>query len=271
MIRSLRDYVFVEVEGTLFNEDSGRKGINGNIIIDPSYDPQVHVKISGKAIALPEMLSKHTISQETKGMPSYEMARPFKYKRREDIAPEVEIGDIVYFHFNTLLSDNKNWLYSTDTTQVFKVAYENIICSVRDFHADGQDLKEVVMIGGYCLIEPDLESWEETLIPTPQLLDGKPMLDKNGNKVLKPKDQWLIAKLKPEARYLSGYVINMGTPLKGEKPKFKRGDRILYRVDADWKQTIEGTSYFTIRQRHIMAHEVLDKKKVATLATDAST
>ena len=258
MIRSIRDYVFVEVDGTLFNEDSGVKGHDGNIIIDPSYDPQVHVKICGKVISLPEQMSRQPISQETKGMPSYEMARPFKYKRREDIVQEVNIGDVVYFHFNTLLSDNKNWLYSTENTQVFKVAYENIICSVREFKADGKDLKEVVMIGGYCLIEPDLETWEETLIPTPQLLNGKPLLDKFGKPVMKPKDQWLIAKLKPEARYLSGYVLNMGTPLKGDKPTFKIGDRILYRVNADWRQRIEGTYYYTIRQRHIMAYEVRD-------------
>jgi co-chaperonin GroES (HSP10) len=83
---------------------------------------------------------------------------------------------------------------------------------------------------------------------------------------MKPKDQWLIAKMKPETRYLSGFVINVGTALKGDKPKFKRGDRILYRVDADWKQRIEGIDYFTIRQRHIMAFEVVDKKNVATLA-----
>jgi co-chaperonin GroES (HSP10) len=255
MIRSLFDYVFIEVEGSLFNEDSGIKGHDGtNIQIDPSYDPQVHIKICGKVVSIPEEMTKRPIHQETKGTPSYTFDRNFQYKTRSDIEQEVQIGDTIYFHFNTLASENGEKNRVRDN--IFKVAYENIICAVRDFEGDGADeeeeLKEIQMIGGYCLIRPDVESWDETLIPVPQMINGEVMKDKHGQPVMKDKKDWIVAKMAPEVRYLQGFVVNAGSPLKGDSKDIKQGDKIWYRHNADWRQKIEGQEYFAIRQRHIL-------------------
>lgn len=255
MLKSLKDYVFVQIEGSLFNEDSGFKGQNNqSIILDPSYDPQVHVKIKGKVVAIPDKLGRAPIAQETRGLPSYVYKQKFKYKRREDIVPDVKVGDDIYFHFNSLLSDGKNLIDAKE--RIFKIAYENILCAIRDFVADGKKLKEVIMIGGYTLIEPDFETWDETLIPIPEKINGEVVVDKNGQPVMKPKDQWLIAKLKPELKYLSGFVVNVGSPLKGDSNNLKNGDKIIYTRNADWKLRIEGNEYFIIKQRNILAHEV---------------
>ena len=243
-LRSLTDYVYIEIEGTLYNEDSGVQGANGeNIWIDPTYDPQYHVKIAGKVVATPEAMSNRPISQETKGTPSYALTRDYLYRRRSDIPLEVEIGDIVYFHFNTLASMNgdKNRMLEKN---MFKVAYENILCAVRN--------NKIIMIGGYCLIKPDIQTWEETVLPTPVIVNGQPLLDKNGQRVMKPKDEWIVIQQEPEERSLLGFVVNVGTPIKGHETSIKNGDHIMYHKNADWRQTIEGEEYFVIRQRHII-------------------
>ncbi len=257
MLKSLKDYVFVQIEGSLFNENTGIKGYNGTSIqLDTSYDPQVHVKVTGKVVAIPNKLGNAPISQETCGLPQRESGKRYRYKRRKDIKPEVKIGDRIYFHFNTLLSDNKNLL--DEKKQIYKIAYENILCAVRDFKEDvsKENLSEIIMIGGYTMIEPDYETWEETRIPIPEIINGEVVVDKEGNPVMKPKDLWLIAKMKPEIRYLTGYMVNVGTPLNGDKNEMSIGDKIIYRRDADWPVTIEGEKYFIIRQRHILCHEV---------------
>lgn len=257
MLKSLKDYVFVQIEGTLYNEDTGVAGHNGkSIILDPSYDPQVHVKIRGRVVAIPNKLGKSPINQETKGLPSYTFGSGFKYKRREDIVPEVEVGDMIYFHFNSLLSDGKNIIDAKKN--IYKIAYENVLAAVRDYTDEENDdeLKEIIMIGGYTMISQDMESWESTLVPTPEVINGEVMVDKYNNPIMKPKEEWLMVKLKPEAVYLSGHVLNVGQPLKGDKTEIENGQKIIYRNNADWPVTIEGQSYLIIRQRHIIASEV---------------
>lgn len=255
MLKSIKDYVFVQMEGDLFNTDTGIKGHSGqSIVLDPSYEPQHHIKIKGKVVAVPDKLGRSPIAQETRGLPSYSFDHQFKYKRREDISPDVKMNDIIYFHFNSLLSDNKNLIDKKN--QIYKIAYENILCAIRDFTGDGKELREIIMIGGYTMIEPDFETWEQTLIPIPQKLNGKVVVDKHGNPIMKPRDQWLIAKLKPELKYLSGFVVNVGKPLKGDSNNLKPGDKIIYTKNADWKIHIEGADYFIIKQRHILAHEI---------------
>ena len=243
--RPIKDYVIIEVDRGIFKTETGFKGIDGKEIhLDPSYDPQRHARISGKVVAVPDKLSRFPIAQVTAGMPAYYSSSTFRYKRRCDIAMEVKVGDTVYFHFNTLAAMNgkKNRVGEN----LYKVAYESIICSVRD--------GEIIMIGGYTLIKPDVETWDDILIPVPVLgSNGEPMKDRNGNIIYKPKDKWLQTKAAPENKYLQGYVVKVGTPLKGDTCRIKPGQKIWYHKNADWLQYIEGKQYFTIRQNHIIA------------------
>ena len=123
-----------------------------------------------------------------------------------------------------------------------------------DGYKDKYKMSRMIPIGSWCLIEPEYESWESILRPTPVIGDdGKPLLKENGKPVLKPKDQWLQIKVAPEAKFLRGYVRAVGKPLKGETCEIAAGDHILYRRDADWMVKIEGEIYYCIRQRHIEA------------------
>lgn len=254
--KELTDYVIVKVDGSIFNEDTGFKGVEGkSIVIDPSWDPQIHVKIQATVVAIPTKLSKRPIAQVTKGHPKYNMISPFKYKHMDDIEQEIKVGDRVYFHFNMLLSDGKNLI--SEKERLYKISYNSIICAVRPSEEE-EGYDEVVMIGGYCLIEPDLESWEETLIPVAEVVNGKVLEDKYGNPILKPKDQWIIRKIQPEAKYLRGTVINVGSPLKGDDDTLREGDKIMYRPNADWQMNIEGHKFFCIQQRHILASVLED-------------
>ncbi len=120
----------------------------------------------------------------------------------------------------------------------FKCRMDNIICAVRD--------EKIIMIGGYTLIEPDVELWEDILIPT---YTG--LTDKEGNPIKRPKEFWIQTKLMPEAKYLKGFVRHIGSPLNGDVRECNPGDHIIYKKNADWTNLIEGVEYFVVRQRHI--------------------
>ncbi len=246
MYKALTNFVIFKTDA-LFNSKATFKGVNGmDIVINHDFDPQKHARIYGEVVSVPQRLSHFPIMQENAGLPAYHEYSPFIYKYLDDIAMEVEIGDKIYFHFNTMITKgniigeegkhpNKTWFV--------KVRYDQIICAVRG--------DKIIPIGSYTLVKPDLESWDDISIPTySEVLgdDGKPML--------KPKEQWLITKTAPEARYLSGFVEHIGTPLHGDNLEMKDGDKIIYRRNADWNQSIEGKQYFSIRQRHCLGRFV---------------
>jgi co-chaperonin GroES (HSP10) len=110
--------------------------------------------------------------------------------------------------------------------------------------------EKIIPIGGYVLIEPDLESWDDILKPVRSTIK-----DKDGNFILKPKDQWLQTKVRPDRKYLTGFVRHIGAPLKGDVNELEIGQKIYYRKHADWVQNIEGKEYYAIRQRHIVGKD----------------
>lgn len=116
--------------------------------------------------------------------------------------------------------------------------------------------KEVKMIGSYVFVEPDMETWEDISIPIPQVgSNGKILLDDKGNKIMKPKDQWIVSKAQPEERDLEGWVRHIGPPLKGDHELSAReGTKIIFRPHANTKLNFEGKDYFRMRQRHIIAY-----------------
>ena len=52
------------------------------------------------------------------------------------------------------------------------------------------------MIGGYTLIEPDMETWDDILLPIYRISNGVPLVDKNGNKIKNPKEKWIQRKVR---------------------------------------------------------------------------
>lgn len=224
---------------TLFND---KVKINGRqIILDPSFNPELHVRTYGEVVHVPSRMGNQPMPlQESIGTPSYHEYAPVKFKLLSDIEPVVNVSDRIYVHFNTITQRNivKEEGEGDDKMYFIAVRYDNVICAVRD--------GRILMVGSYALVEPDMESYDEILIPT--FYDIK---DKEGNPMPKPKEFWIQKKVAPEAKFLKGFVRHIDKPLKGDVRECNPGDHIIYKRNADWKMTIEGAEYFAIRQRHI--------------------
>src|SRR5690349_20152373 len=178
-MRALRNYIIFKTD-TLFNEKTKFKGVGGKeIVFRPDFNPTMHARIYGEVVSVPGELSKIPISQVSRGIPTYHDYSPFFYKYVSDIVNELAEGDRIYYHFNTVMNpynileekqeDGKRMFY-------MKVRYDQVICSVRD--------GAIKMIGGYTLVEPDYETWEDIMVPT-----FTNFTNKLGEKIPKPKEQ----------------------------------------------------------------------------------
>lgn len=224
-------------------------------------------RLSGKRIALtprnPEGLPAYGPRQAPDDYHTYEGNEKVKYTELvanlygiykpeyyllSDISQEVAVGDKIYFHYNVYKNrDNLIEIRKALTPEgkmvdeyYYKVRYDSIICAVRGGH--------IIMIGGWILVEPDMEEWEDILRPTyydPKLTGG---IRKE-----RPKEQWTQTKVSPEAKYMLGYVRHIGTPLKDDDFGIKAGDHIYYHRKADWVLKIEGKEYFVMRQHYVFA------------------
>jgi hypothetical protein len=111
--------------------------------------------------------------------------------------------------------------------------------------------KELIMIGSWCLVEPDMETWDDISIPTPMILNGKKVVDEHGRVQMKPKEQWLVTKAQPDKIYLRGFVRHIGKPLKGDRQEIPRGAYVMFRPKTDTWIRVEGFDYFRMIQRNI--------------------
>ena len=244
-MKPFSNYVIFRTD-TMFNDKVQFEGLKGEtLVLDPSFDPQRHVRTYGEVVSLPAQLTKRPIMQEHRGSPAPSDSSPYSYKYVSDVSEELQIGDRIYFHFNTITMKNcvKEEGEHPNRVWYFKVSYEQIVCAIRN----GQ----IIPISSYVLVDPDFENWDDILVPTYTMLK-----DEQGNFIPKPKEQWIQKKVRPEYKYLTAFVRHVGTPLKGDKCEIEVGQKIWYRRNADWMNTIEGKDYFAIRQRHIVAKEV---------------
>lgn len=232
--------------------------INGrDIFFDPMFEPAKHVRTYGAVIQVPHKLTNIPMMQESNGVPYPAEKTPYRYKFVKDIVMEVQPGDRIYFHFNTIVKMKQNMVrefkdkLGTPVRWWFKVRYDQVICAVRE----GQ----IIPIGGYTLIEPDMESLDDILVPIAMTgADGKAMKDVHGNTLMKPQDQWLQVKERPSAKYMRGWVRYVGTPLNGDIREVDEGQLIYYRPNADWTVRIEGKEFYAIRQKHIVGRTPVD-------------
>lgn len=246
-MNSYQNFIIFKTDA-IFNSHVSFKGVGGKeLVVDPNFDPARHMRTYGEVVSIPLHLGTHPITQETKGTPP-DPQKPFEYRFMRDIEQDVRISDKIYFHFNVMRTGKPIKTEGTHPNKTFwfPCSYDNVICTVRD--------KEIIMIGSYVLCYPDMESWEDILVPI-----YSDIKDAEGNPILKPKDQWLQRKVRPEAKFLKAFVKHVGKPLKGDTCEVEVGQRIWYRRNADWINTVEGVDYFAIRQRHIIGKEVNGK------------
>lgn len=247
------DYILFKTD-RLFIDKVKIGGENGReLFFDPSFDPRRHAQISGEVTSVPGILSSKAITQEHRGMPSYHESSPFKCKFVSDIQMEVQPGDKIYYHFNTIKTENivsEEGVFP-NRTYYLKVRYDQVICAARTTLTSDSVVTNIIPIGEYTLIDPDFESWDDILVPT-----YSNIMDKAGKPQLRPKSQWLQKKVAPSYKYLTGFVRHVGSPLIGDETEIEVGQKIWYRQNADWQVKIEERDYFVVRQRHIIGKEV---------------
>lgn len=231
------------------------------VFTDVTYRPERHMRIYGTVVQTPVLMGMTPIAQVGSGFPGYGAIRKYKnhdmdspshafykiggtmgYKFMSDIADEVKIGDKVYFKWRVIQTKGNLMAKSSGANPeyIFKVPYDQIICVVRD--------GKVIPIGSNTLIDPNKESFEETLVPT---YYKNP--DAQGNRVQKPKDQWIMKKVFPENKERQGTIMHVGTPLLGDDNDLNVGDQVLYKINLRNMFKIEGNDYIVLRQDKLIA------------------
>jgi co-chaperonin GroES (HSP10) len=150
----------------------------------------------------------------------------FEEIRLSDIGAkmDIEVGDKVYFDYQ--VTDKENHLGKHNGGDMYQVNVDQIYCAVRRVRSkvDYRYRNVLVMQGGWVLVKPDVETWEE-------------IKTKSG----------LLKKPKPEAKSLLGFVkhVRAGIDLKA-------GDHVVFEKNADYVVQIEGTMYYVMRERDIL-------------------
>jgi co-chaperonin GroES (HSP10) len=266
-------YVLV-ITDAMYKVESGAKGVDGKpIIIDIIFNPIEYVLNNAVVHQLPVELGNSPISQRPVGSPGYGPLRRteqedvsfdlyaiggvYQYKYVSDIAPEVEIGDKIYFKKRTLNSiQNQMGILKDETGKpqkyIYKVPYENIFCAVKK---DGR----IVPIGSWTLVTPIMEDWTDAFRKT-----YYPYKDKFGGAIERPQKEWIKLKAAPEHDNQRGVVAHIGTPLKGEPCDIKQGMMVLFRkMQKVFLHKIEGKDYIVLSQDQIIAQILDQKAKVA--------
>jgi hypothetical protein len=256
------------------NVNTGRKGVDGkDIIVDIAFDPMRYAFNYATVYQTPLEMGNMPIMQIPSGAPMYgpvnapkgleeypstdmyTIGGVYKYKYVSDIEQEVQAGDKIYFKPRTLNAVKNHMATLRDDKghakkYIYKVPYENIFCAVRE--------GKIIMIGGWVLLDPIMEDFEDLLIRTyhPTLKDT------DGNPLLMPKDKWIQKKAAPEHDNLRGIIAHIGTPLKGDHCDIQAGMSVVFRrQQTTFFQVIEGKKYIVLSQDMILA-ELLEDVKI---------
>lgn len=150
-----------------------------------------------------------------------------KWVTCDDLEMEVQEGDKIYFHHNTISSQN---IVSYLGDKIYKLPYHHALCVVRD--------AKIISIAGTVLIEP---LWEDGV---EDLGDGK-----KG----KMTASGIVTELHDKPKYLHGLVKFVCSPIKGESVDLIPGDKIIYIPNADYEVEIEGKKYYVMKYWDILA------------------
>lgn len=254
-------YVLIKTD-TIHENVTSFVGNDGKLIhTDVTYLPQQRTRIYGTVIQTPVMMGSMFIRQIPPGTPGYGAIRTFKdhdmdspshafykiggtskYKYMSDIIPEVQNGDKIYFKWRVMSGKNNMVAQSRNEPKeyIFKVPYDQIYCIVRD--------GKIIPVGGHVLIDPEVETFDEILVPT-----FFPHTGPDGKPVVRPKDQWLQKKAFPENKERIGSIMHVGKPMIGDMSYLKPGMRVLYKLQIKSLHTIEEKKYIVLRQDKLIA------------------
>ena len=252
--------VLVRMEHT-HKVNTGIVGLNGQelVIGDHEYQKERNARTQATVIQTPLSIGRKPIGSKREGIPKYGpiripeadidgindavYARPkTEYTWMSDIAPEVQVGDSIYFAWNQTF-DGRNVIAKAKDgkSMILRIAYDTIHAVVRD--------GKIIPIGGNVLIDPIWENFDSTLRPTYYPFNGP-----DGKPAVRPKSEWIQVKLFEKHKDREGVIKYIGTPLKGQRCALKPGMRVMYKPVLQNLLDIEGGKYFVMRQDQILLY-----------------
>lgn len=209
-IQPIYDKVLVEVDAEWQTEHLTKSGVIG-IAFENDINRLAGAIRKGRVIAIPRGISQHYFLSFVQDSP--------------------QIGDILYFHFNSILPDTKVDL-NIYGKPYYLVHMEQIFAMVRN--------GEVIMYGGRVLAEPIYDNDVE---------------DVGGMKVRKT-ESGIISEINVTHNLKKARLTHIGNPLSNQvKTDVAPGDIIFYDKDADFENEVEGKTYFCMTQEDILMKE----------------
>lgn len=147
-----------------------------------------------------------------------------------EIEADVQVGDKVYFHYLATFDENA-CLYGN----YYRIPYCWIFCVVR-----GTD---IIPIGGWTFCEKMVEGEEEFS-----------QVEVNGVKISAvTNSSGLVTSIGKKESTKVAIMRHIGKPLKNVNPiGVNLGEKVLIEKSLNFENTIEGKSYYTIRQGDIL-------------------
>jgi co-chaperonin GroES (HSP10) len=145
-----------------------------------------------------------------------------------EIEKDVQVGDIIYFHYLTT-SDENNCIYGN----YYKVPYYWIFCVVRSGN--------ILPIGSWTLCETVVEEEFNTVEVNGQKIEA----------ITSASGLVIGLNKKPSTKFAR--LSHIGRPLVGEDElKISQGALVILNKNSNFKNTIEGKEYYTVRQGDIL-------------------
>jgi co-chaperonin GroES (HSP10) len=145
-----------------------------------------------------------------------------------EIEKEVQVGDIIYFHYLTT-SDETNCIYGN----YYKVPYYWIFCVVRSGN--------ILPIGSWTLCETVVEEDFNTVEVGGQKIEA----------ITSASGLVIGINKKPSTKFAR--LSHIGRPLVGtDELKIGKGALVILNKNSNFKNTIEGKEYYTVRQGDIL-------------------
>ena len=205
------NYVIVEIGKRL--EDTVQYG-ESTFYIDPDYNPTQNIRIFGRVIAVPDTIPINEYGQQ--------------------IEPEVQVGDTVYFHYLSVHNED-NCIYGN----FYRIPYQWVFCTVRN--------NDIKAIGGWNFLEQVVEEQFDK-----ENIDGKTI------EVVRSSSGLITSVTKKKS---TKYAIlkYKGTALRGqEELKASIGDKVILNRHSNFKNTIEGKEYYTVKSEDILCRVMTD-------------
>lgn len=272
------DYVVVQLPEVMNEFCSELKDENGNVIklvMNTSYHPTHHVRISAKVIAVPGRLSSNLeplyeiypgsprplqsrdtdqMQKQLNEMPAHYRKgnagltylcggfRP-EFKTFENEPVEVPVGSTIYFHYNSLLKPENYMEKLENGDLLYRIPYTSIFCYVE---YEGGPIN---MVNNYCLVTPYVdEATQEIEMPGGGKIFGR----MRGN---------LVISLEESKKYLTGVLRHIGRPIGPDHRSMTPvGALIMYRPSSEFVNNIEGDPYYVMRSTDIVAEWIEDSE-----------